>query len=194
MKIYSKNQYNKCALGWSWSLFNVIKLKLFDILEIIRASLDRSFDLNVSVRSGCTISERISKPNYWIFSKQKGFVLSWTWCSCAVYNNALINKWCCILGKTVWKILSINIIFHGTLKISLCCLYLKIYIFGQYCAAMLSTCNLPGGYQYEKNIPITNQVYFKQTTALIGYTVTSFLHRLLQFLKAELRSIIDVNH
>lgn len=50
------------------------------------------------------------------------------------------------------------------------------------------------GYQYMTNIPITKQVYCKQTTALIGYAVTSFLHKSLQFLKAELRSIIDVNH
>lgn len=192
MKIYSKNQY-EWELGWSWSLFNVIKPS--DILEIIRASLDLSFDLNVSVPSGCTINQRLSKPNYQYFPQQK-FVLSWTWCSCAVYNNAWSTTDVAFWEKTVWKILSINIIFHGTLKINsrLCCLYLKIYIFGQYCAAMLSTHNLPGGYQYEKNVPITNQVYCKQTTALIGYTVTSFPRRLLQFLKAELRSIIDVNH
>lgn len=52
---------------------------------------------------------------------------------------------------TVWKILSINIIFHDTLKINSClrCLCLKIYIFGQYCAAQLPTHNLPRGYQYQ---------------------------------------------
>lgn len=92
---------------------------------------------------------------------------------------------------SVWTTLSTDVIFHNTLKINSCscCLYLKIYIFGQHCAAVPSTHNLPWSYWYKKtttHTPITNQVYCKQTTALIGYTVTPPPHRLLQFLKAEL--------
>lgn len=100
---------------------------------------------------------------------------------------------------TVWKILSINVVFHDTLKINSClgCLYLKnIHFWSILCShAIHSQSAIKLLVQKPKPRPRKQIKYIaNKQTALIGYTVTSFLRRLLQFLKAELRSIIDVNH
>lgn len=128
------------------------------------------------------------------FFKTVIFSLDTMFLCCCVHNNAWSTN---NVAFCFWKILSINIIFHNTLKINsgLCRLHFKnIHFWSILCSHAFHSQSAMKVTSTWQNIPITNQVYCKQTAALIGYAVTTFLHKLLEFLKAELRSIIDVNH
>lgn len=101
------NQYDERALWWSWSLFNVIQLKLFDRLKTISVQDKRS-------RAGPAVQLKRICPfrlhNKLNNIKTKCLRVSWTWCYCAAFNKRekKNNNFHLV---TVCKILSVNVIF-----------------------------------------------------------------------------------
>lgn len=97
---------SSCLTDWKWSAFRTNK-----------AALDLLFNSNVSVRSGCTINETISKQNVCVCPGHGVIVLRSTKERKKKFNLV-----------TVCKILSVNVIFsrytYNKIHVHVC-LYLK---------------------------------------------------------------------
>lgn len=121
------NQYDERALWWSWSLFNVIQLKLFDRLKTISVQDKRS-------RAGPAVQLKRICPfrlhNKLNNIKTKCLRVSWTWCYCAAFNKREKKKTTFISLQFVksWALTSSS---HDTLIINSCsCLFIfKKYTF-----------------------------------------------------------------